>query len=608
MALSLLYTSSVIFTSMDGTSLKLYILRPRSMSPAAFSAPTYQAGGGSGGGGGPANAAARGAPNLPLTPIGTRGEPPIGQSAQALLGSRVGLAEFGSEGYNSQGGGPVVDGEALSCNFEGEPCCWANIPTPSDDQIDWYLVQGTPESIHLRNISMKGRYLFAYAKGAGPSDEAQLSSCAITCASSPIKVRARHWQSSNVLLQVCQRESFPATLGFNPLLNCQEFPSPGHVAYTELALPKASYVDIVFVASNFIDETIGDIAFLDDIEILYERRPPDCAGPPTQTATSSTQKISIKSTKKIKTTTENLIKTTTIPLIEETENGGNERNLEGKEDSRPEITESENKIPKESAASGSAASSSIVLVSDKVEEGIPPVDREPVPLSQGEENLNAKAHGVIAKSGDEVVVPSTTSSIDSATCQSIKCSFEDGTSCSYKDTVEAENAARGLTTKFEVTKGQFMNRVTGIRQGITETSSYAAVFLYPREKAGLWTNINGNSENTNLNSLSEPTRIRFQYYEGTHGVQLKGCCALNSVTTGSETTEEGNLDCPFLSDKFVSVSDRMWKWGTFVCPKGTKRVIFMCENTRTNQGACALDDIAVVENREDINMNDKPVC
>jgi len=45
--------------------------------------------------------------------------------------------------------------------------------------------------------------------------------------------------------------------------------------------------------------------------------------------------------------------------------------------------------------------------------------------------------------------------------------FFKGTSCSYKDTVEAENAARGLTTKFEVTKGQFMNRVTGIRQGIT---------------------------------------------------------------------------------------------------------------------------------------------
>uniref|UniRef100_A0A1I8BX35 MAM domain-containing protein n=1 Tax=Meloidogyne hapla TaxID=6305 RepID=A0A1I8BX35_MELHA len=465
-------------------------------------------------------------------------------TAQALLGNRVGLAEFGSEGYNSQGGGPVADGEALSCNFEGEPCCWANIPTPSDDQIDWYLVQGTPESVHLRNISMKGRYLFAYAKGAGPSDEAQLSSCAITCASSPIKVRARHWQSSNVLLQVCQRESFPATLGFNPLLNCQEFPSPGHVAYTELALPKASYVDIVFVASNFIDEITGDIAFLDDIEILYERRPPDCVSPPTQT---TTQKIAIKSTKTIKTTTENLITTPIIPLNEGTEN---ERNLEGTEISKQEISENENTVPKESAA-GSAASSSVVLVSEKVEEGILPVggEQKPVPLAQGENN--AKAHGVIAKSGDEIVVlpPTQSPSINSEICQSIKCSFED------------------------------------------EGSFYAAVFLYPREKAGLWTNI-GNSEN-NINSLLEPTRIRFQFYEGTHGVQLKGCCALNSVITGNET-EDGNLDCPFLSDKFVSVSDRMWKWGTFVCPKGTKR------------GACALDDIAIVENREDINMNDRP--
>ncbi|KAL7077931.1 hypothetical protein ACQ4LE_003120 [Meloidogyne hapla] len=593
------YTQAALFLlQWTAQALSCISSGPRQMSmssSAAFSAPTYQAGGGSG----PANAAARGAPNLPLTPIGTRGEPPIGQSAQALLGNRVGLAEFGSEGYNSQGGGPVADGEALSCNFEGEPCCWANIPTPSDDQIDWYLVQGTPESVHLRNISMKGRYLFAYAKGAGPSDEAQLSSCAITCASSPIKVRARHWQSSNVLLQVCQRESFPATLGFNPLLNCQEFPSPGHVAYTELALPKASYVDIVFVASNFIDEITGDIAFLDDIEILYERRPPDCVSPPTQT---TTQKIAIKSTKTIKTTTENLITTPIIPLNEGTEN---ERNLEGTEISKQEISENENTVPKESAA-GSAASSSVVLVSEKVEEGILPVggEQKPVPLAQGENN--AKAHGVIAKSGDEIVVlpPTQSPSINSEICQSIKCSFEDGNSCLYKDTVEAENAARGLTTKFEVVKGQFMNRVTGIKQG-TEGSFYAAVFLYPREKAGLWTNI-GNSEN-NINSLLEPTRIRFQFYEGTHGVQLKGCCALNSVITGNET-EDGNLDCPFLSDKFVSVSDRMWKWGTFVCPKGTKRVIFMCENTRTNQGACALDDIAIVENREDINMNDRPVC
>lgn len=59
------------------------------MSPAAFSASTFQAGGGSSGGGSSsanaAAAAARGAPNLPLTPIGTKGEPPIGHSVQGNI-------------------------------------------------------------------------------------------------------------------------------------------------------------------------------------------------------------------------------------------------------------------------------------------------------------------------------------------------------------------------------------------------------------------------------------------------------------------------------------------------------------------------------------------
>ncbi|KAF7632182.1 hypothetical protein Mgra_00008435 [Meloidogyne graminicola] len=560
------YTEAALFLlQWTAQALSCISSVPRQMSPAAFSASTFQAGGGSSGGGSSsanAAAAARGAPNLPLTPIGTKGEPPIGHSVQALLGNKVGLAEFGSEGYNSQGGGPVVDGESLSCNFEGEPCCWANIPTPSDDQIDWYLVQGIPESIYLRNISMKGRYLFAYAKGAGPSDEAQFSSCSITCSSSPIRVRAKHWQSNNVLLQVCQRESFPVTLGFNPLLNCQEFPSTGNVAYTELILPKASYIDIVFVASNFIDETIGDIAFLDDIEIIYERKSPDCGNSPIET---TTQKLIIKSSKILKITKE-IINTT--PIIIESEK--NERKFE--ENLKPEIIESEhlNELTVGSAAS-SSSSSSAIIISEKGK-GILLEQQKPFPLLEQIENNNAKAHGVIAKNGDEIII-SHSSSLDSSVCQSIKCSFEE------------------------------------------EGSYYAAVFLYPREKAGLWTFI-GNSENNNLNMLKEPTRIRFQYYEGTHGVQLKGCCNLNLINKeinkegeeGEEIENSKLLDCPFLSDKFVSVSDRMWKWGTFVCPQGTRKIIFLCENTRTNQGACALDDIAVVENREDINMNDRPVC
>lgn len=44
-----------------------------------------------------------------------------------------------------------------------------------------------------------------------------------------------------------------------------------------------------------------------------------------------------------------------------------------------------------------------------------------------------------------------------------------GTSCAYSDTIlESESAVRGLTTRFEVVKGQFMNRVTGVKEGTGE--------------------------------------------------------------------------------------------------------------------------------------------
>src|SRR4051794_22523792 len=113
-----------------------------------------------------------------------------------------------------------------------------------------------------------------------------------------------------------------------------------------------------------------------------------------------------------------------------------------------------------------------------------------------------------------------------------------------------------------------MNRVTGVKEGvgmflkynfcicsnkastILEGNYYAATFLYPREKAGLMADVG---------QLEDDRRLRFQYYEGTHGVQLKGCCDSADV-------------CPFSSDKFVTVSDRMWKFGSFACPRGTQKV------------------------------------
>jgi hypothetical protein len=47
-----------------------------------------------------------------------------------------------------------------------------------------------------------------------------------------------------------------------------------------------------------------------------------------------------------------------------------------------------------------------------------------------------------------------------------------GNSCAYLDTTESDSASavRGLTTRFEVIKGQFMNRVTGVKEGTGESS------------------------------------------------------------------------------------------------------------------------------------------
>jgi hypothetical protein len=153
------------------------------------------------------------------------------------------LTEFSSNGYNSVGGGPVNEGDALKCSLDGRPCCWANVGTP-DDQLDWHVASGVPDRVHHPNVTIDGHYLLAYAVNAAPSDEAQLTSCAIACASSPIIVRVRHWQKT-ALLQVCLKESFPESVNYTPLLNCQEFPpTPNGPQYTEVELPKNSLVDV----------------------------------------------------------------------------------------------------------------------------------------------------------------------------------------------------------------------------------------------------------------------------------------------------------------------------------------------------------------------------
>ena len=81
-------------------------------------------------------------------------------------------------------------GSQLQCNLETRPCCWVNVPSP-EDQIDWQIARGVPQTQRFQNVTIQDNYLVAYAAGAAPSDEAQFASCSIGCASSPIRVRAR---------------------------------------------------------------------------------------------------------------------------------------------------------------------------------------------------------------------------------------------------------------------------------------------------------------------------------------------------------------------------------------------------------------------------------
>uniref|UniRef100_A0A1I7V9A8 MAM domain-containing protein n=1 Tax=Loa loa TaxID=7209 RepID=A0A1I7V9A8_LOALO len=464
----------------------------------------------------------------PIEPI------PQQQLLNSLLGSKITLREFDSNGYNAEGGGPVDIDEALSCDFDSRPCCWANVPPP-DDQLDWHLANGAPDSTHFQNAPVpSGNYLVTYASSSAPSDEAQFASCAIGCASSPIIVRARYWQSENLLLQVCQRESFPNTVNFNPLLNCQEFPPANGLGWTKLVLPKASYTDIVFVASNFVSER-GDMAILDDIEVFYESDGDDCGIEQEERKAQIDEKAATAGVKEpgIANGIDISHSVTTQMAFAE-------------EKSFNEITTTETKSL---AASGISSLPSAVL-SSRTQSG-----------SGGSAlSLSPEIALVAASSerGQALASKITTPSL--TICNAIKCSFENRNMCNYKEAHQTESI-RGVTTSFQVVTGQYMNKVTGVKEG-TEGDYYAATFLYPREMAGLAVDIA---------NLKEPVRLRFQYYEGTHGVQLKGCC---------ESLEH----CLFASDKFVSVSDRTWKLTAFICPAGTSK------------GACAIDDIQMIEN------------
>jgi hypothetical protein len=139
---------------------------------------------------------------------------------EGLLGPNARANDYDPTGYNSEGGGPVNAGTGLTCDFDGHPCCWANVPPP-DDQLEWQMGNGELDAPRIQrhfgpfgDVSKspplpKGNFLIAWARSAGPSDEAQFASCSIACASGPITVKARYktiinWLSVYLLLSFFQ--------------------------------------------------------------------------------------------------------------------------------------------------------------------------------------------------------------------------------------------------------------------------------------------------------------------------------------------------------------------------------------------------------------------
>ncbi|VDN24722.1 unnamed protein product [Gongylonema pulchrum] len=101
-------------------------------------------------------------------------------------------------------------------------------------------------------------------------------------------------------------------------------------------------------------------------------------------------------------------------------------------------------------------------------------------------------------------------------------------------------------------------------------------------------------------SFAEDHKIVFDVLEFTEGERLFGCCFkkdlaphdnifdITSLLAGSRPPE---LFCPFATP--AHSTSVIWRTARFTCPRGTSKVLFMCENFGTNNGTCAMDNIRV---------------
>jgi len=166
----------------------------------------------------------------------------------------------------------------------------------------------------------------------------------------------------------------------------------------------------------------------------------------------------------------------------------------------------------------------------------------------------------------------TTAPAEEPPCKEIVCTFDGGSTCQYKPASGGGQAS----DNFGVHEAIYQNRLTGVRKPSNQGGKFAAGYT---KKKGEKTTLE-----TEVPETKKPYVVRYEYYEATQGVALKGCC----------NDESG---CQKFSDEQVQTAQyNTWSTDSFECPAGTKKVFFVCENLRgESEGACGVDNIQLLE-------------
>jgi len=167
----------------------------------------------------------------------------------------------------------------------------------------------------------------------------------------------------------------------------------------------------------------------------------------------------------------------------------------------------------------------------------------------------------------------------------VECNFEQGNPCAY----QPASSGGGATENWGVKSVPYQNRLTGIVKKSGDGDKFGAAYT---KKAGEKTTLSVDD------NFDKEYVVRYRNYKATEGVTVKGCC-------------DDESKCPHQVDEHTQVADyRNWRTSSFVCPAGTKKVLFVCENLKgQSEGACGIDKIQLFQSTGgDPSEANQPAC